>query len=59
MGPGLVYRLVIFMLFLGASISGYMMIWSLLADIVDYDEYKTNTYKYPADQNHHSTMGSD
>ena len=30
------------MLFLGASISGYMMIWSLLADIVDYDEYKTH-----------------
>lgn len=42
MGPGLIFRLVIFMLFLGASISGYMMIWSLLADIVDYDEYKTH-----------------
>lgn len=42
MEPGATYRFVIFMVFFGASLSGYMMVWSLIADVVDYDEYETN-----------------
>ncbi len=29
------------MVFFGAAIAGYMMVWSLIADIVNYDEYET------------------
>ena len=36
-----IYLIVIIMLGMGASLSAYMMVWSLIADVVDYDEHKT------------------
>jgi glycoside/pentoside/hexuronide:cation symporter, GPH family len=40
-GPGLEIRMIFLAALWGASLAGYVMIWSLIADFVDYDELET------------------
>jgi Na+/melibiose symporter-like transporter len=42
MQPGKVIPMLIIMLFVSLALAGYLMVWSIIADIVDYDEYKTH-----------------
>ncbi len=42
MEPGNVSMMAVAMIFVSMALAAYLIVWSLIADIVDYDEYKTH-----------------
>jgi Na+/melibiose symporter-like transporter len=42
MTPGNLVFLVILVLFMAASLAAHSIVWPLIADIIDYEEYETN-----------------